>query len=256
MPDPIKILFLSSNPKDISRIRLDEELREVDERIQLGKFRDRFELIPQLAVRPRDIGRALMRYQPHVLHFSGHGSPTEGIVLEDDEGKTKLVSAEALAKLLAVIKDNLRVVVLNACYSGLQADGIIKAIDCVIGMQKAIGDHSAIVFSAAFYEALAHGRSVQEAFDLGVVGLMMEGIPEETTPALLVKKGIKAAEVYLATREQPTPGKQPAPGNDSVSDPATGGQRVEISIPGQVTACGGINVTGIGNINQRKVSSN
>lgn len=256
MPGPIKILFLSSNPKNISRIRLDQEIREVDERIQLGKCRDQFELISHFAVRPRDIARALLRHQPHVLHFSGHGSPTEGIVLEDSNGQTKLVSAEALAKLLAVIKDNLRVVLLNACFSGLQAGGITKVTDCAIGMQKKIGDQSAIVFSASFYEGLAHGRSVQEAFDLGVVGLMMEGIPEETTPALLVKKGIKAAEIYLATREQPTPGKQPAPGNDSVSDPATGGQRVEISIPGQVTAGGGINVTGIGNINQRKFSSN
>jgi hypothetical protein len=220
MPDPIKILFLSSNPKDISRIRLDEELREVDERIQLGKFRDRFELIPQLAVRPRDIGRALMRYQPHVLHFSGHGSPTEGIVLEDDEGKTKLVSAEALAKLLAVIKDNLRVVVLNACYSGLQAGGITQVIDCAIGMQKKIGDHSAIVFSAAFYEALAQGRSVEEAFNVGVANLAMEGIPEETTPSLLIKQGVEAAGIYLARREELSAKNDPG----SVPESAKGNQ--------------------------------
>jgi len=252
MPDPIKILFLSSNPKNISRIRLDEELREVDERIQLGKFRDRFELIPQLAVRPRDIGRALMRYQPHVLHFSGHGSPTEGIVLEDDEGKTKLVSAEALAKLFAVIKDNLRVVVLNACYSGLQADGIIKAIDCAIGMQKAIGDQSAIVFSAAFYEALAQGRSVEEAFNVGVANLAMEGIPEETTPSLLIKQGVEAAGIYLVSRDELSAENNPAP----VSEPAKGSQTVSINIPGQLNAGGSVNVAGIGNINETKFTEN
>jgi CHAT domain len=250
MPEPIKILFLSSNPKNISRIRLDEELREVDERIQLGKFRDRFELIPQFAVRPRDIGRALMRYQPHVLHFSGHGSPTEGIVLEDDEGKTKLVSAEALAKLLAVIKDNLRVVVLNACYSRLQADGIIKAIDCAIGMQQKIGDHSAIAFSAAFYEALAQGRSVEEAFKVGVANLAMEGIPEETTPSLLIKQGVEAAKIYLATREQPSTELDPVP------EPANGGQAVSISIPGQLNTGGTVNITGIGNIKQTEFKRN
>lgn len=244
MPDPIKILFLSSNPKNISRIRLDEELREVDERIQLGKFRDRFELIPQLAVRPRDIGRALMRYQPHVLHFSGHGSATEGIVLEDDEGKPKLVSAEALAKLFAVIKDNLRVVVLNACYSGLQADGIIKAIDCAIGMQQKIGDHSAIVFSAAFYEALAQGRSVEEAFKVGVANLAMEGIPEETTPVLLMKKGVRATKIYLATREQPSTESDPVP------EPAKGGPSVTINIPGTMNAGRSNKVIGIGDINE------
>jgi hypothetical protein len=256
MPDPIKILFLSSNPKNISRIRLDEELREVDERIQLGKCREQFELISHWAVRPRDIAQVLLRHQPHVLHFSGHGSPTEGIVLEDNNGQTKLVSAEALAKLFAAIKDNLRVVVLNACYSGLQAGGITRVIDCAIGMQQKIGDHSAIVFSASFYEGLAYGRSVQEAFDLGVAGLVMEGIPEETTPALLVKKGVKAAKIYLARREQPPPAKQPPPGNDAAPDPAKGDQNVNISIPGKVTAGERVNITGIGNINQRKFARN
>lgn len=230
MTGPIKILFLSSNPKDISRIRLDEEIREVDERIQLGKCRDQFELISHFAVRPRDIAQALLRHQPHVLHFSGHGSPTEGIVLEDNNGQTKLVSAEALAKLLAVIKDNLRVVVLNACYSGQQAGGITKVIDCAIGMQKKIGDHSAIVFSASFYQGLAHGRSVQEAFDLGVVGLMMEGIPEETTPALLIKEGVEPAKIYLATREQPSTEKDP------VQEPAKSAPNGTINNSGTMNA--------------------
>lgn len=199
MTDPIKILFLSSNPKNITHIRLDEEVREVDERIQLGDCREQLVLIPHFAVRPRDLQQTLLRHKPHVLHFSGHGSPADGIVLEDYNGQTKLVSADALAALFAVIRDNLRVVVLNACYSALQAEGISQVVDCTIGMQKAIGDHSAIVFSAAFYSGLAYGRSVRESFDLGVNALMLEGIPESSTPRLLTKKGMDAAEIYLVS---------------------------------------------------------
>jgi hypothetical protein len=195
--EQIKILFLSANPKDISRIRLDEEVREVDQKIRMGEFRDQLTLIPHFAVRPGDLQETLLRHQPHVLHFSGHGSATQGIVLEDNQGRTKLVSSAALAALFSAIRDNLRIVLLNACYSSLQAEVITQTVDFTIGMRKEIGDRSAIVFSAAFYRGLAFGRSVQESFDLGVGALMLEGIPEEQTPALLPRKGVDASHAYL-----------------------------------------------------------
>jgi hypothetical protein len=213
MNDPVKILFLSANPIDITRIRLDEEVREVDQRIQLGPRRDQLSLIPTLAVRPSDLAHALLRYQPHVLHFSGHGSATQGIVLEDNEGKTTLVATDALANLLQLIKDNLRVVVLNACFSGLQADAIQQVVDFTIVMTDKIGDKSAIVFSSAFYQGLAFGRSVKEAFGLGIVELKLQGIPGADTPRLLEKPGADASKTYLIAPAIPTDGvvdSQPA----------------------------------------------
>lgn len=208
--DQIKILFLSANPKDISRIRLDEEVREVDEKIRRGDLRDQLTLIPHLAVRPSDLQETLLRHKPHILHFSGHGSPTEGIVLEDNSGRTKLVSTAALAALFSAIPDNLRIVLLNACYSSLQAEVITQTVDFTIGMNKEIGDRSALVFSAAFYRGLAFGRSIQESFDLGVGALMLEGIPEEQTPTLLTKKGANASQAYLISPEadKPEPARQ------------------------------------------------
>lgn len=220
MPEKIKILFLASNPTDISRIRIDEELREIDERISLGSHRDRFELISHFAVRPRDLTRALLKHQPHILHFSGHGSTSAGIVLEDNNGKTKIVAAADIAELLSIIQDNLRVVVLNSCYSALQANRITETIDCVIGMNDKVGDSSAIIFSASFYESLAFGRSINEAFKLGVVQLKTEGAPGATTPTLLIKQGVDLAEVYLTAREKKLPtAKRPvksAPAGDKV----------------------------------------
>lgn len=206
MNDPVKILFLSANPVDITRIRLDEEVREVDQKIQLGPRRDQLSLIPTLAVRPSDLAHALLRHTPHVLHFSGHGSATQGIVLEDNEGKTKLVATDALANLLQLIKDNLRVVVLNACFSGLQADAIQQVVDFTIVMTDKIGDKSAIVFSSAFYQGLAFGRSVKEAFGLGVVELELQGIPGADIPKLLEKAGADASKAYLIAPETLTAG--------------------------------------------------
>src|SRR4051794_34439370 len=58
----------------------------------------------------------------------------------------KSVSAFALNRLFGVLKDNIRVVVLNACYTRAQADAIADVIDCVIGMNAAIDDEAARVF--------------------------------------------------------------------------------------------------------------
>ncbi len=202
MTDQVKILFLSANPKNITHIRLDEEVRSVDEKIQMGDCRDQLALIPHLAARPGDLAYTLLRHQPHVLHFSGHGSATEGIVLEDDSGQTKRVGTDALAALFRTIKDNLRIVVLNACYSSLQAEGISQIVDFTIGMNRAVGDRSAIIFSAAFYQGLAFGRSVQESFDLGVASIMVQGIAESDIPVLLTKKGANAAQTYLVRSDK------------------------------------------------------
>ncbi len=53
-------------------------------------------------------------------------------------------------------------VCLNACYSEKQAHAIAQHIDCVVGMSDAVGDESAVSFSASFYQALL-GAYVQTA---------------------------------------------------------------------------------------------
>ena len=77
------------------------------------------------------------------------------------------MTKEALVHLFRTLKDNIRLVLLNACSTRPQAEAIAETIDCTIGMRKPIGDDAAIVFAASFYRALGFGRSVKEAFELG-----------------------------------------------------------------------------------------
>ncbi|MDZ7343962.1 MAG: SIR2 family protein [candidate division KSB1 bacterium] len=185
MNRPIKILFLAANPKGTEPLRLGEEVREIDTALLKAKFRDKFEIDQQHAVRVGDLQEHLLRYQPDIVNFSGHGSEESEIILEDNTGESKPVSARALSNLFALLKDNIRCVVLNACYSAGQAQAIAEHIDCVVGMSKAIGDDSAIRFAAAFYQALGFGRDVKTAFDLGCNQIDLEGLDEQTTPKLL-----------------------------------------------------------------------
>jgi hypothetical protein len=194
----VKILFLAANPSATTRLALDEEIRAIDAKIQSAKHRDRLDLKSHWAVRLDDLSGILLRHSPQVVHFSGHGDKSGAIILVGSNGQAKAVPAKALAGLFRVLKDNVRVVVLNACYSATQAKAIVKEIDCAVGMSDPIDDDHAIAFAAEFYQALAFGRSVQEAFDLGVVRLVGEGVADaEQLVKLHKRRGVKPAEIVL-----------------------------------------------------------
>lgn len=182
---PMTILFVGANPLDGTRLRLDEEVRGIDAALRRGSLRDRLQLQQHLAVRMIDLQEALLRYHPHVLHFSGHGSESSAIYIEDGAGGSMAIPPDLLSRLLSGFSDHLRCVVLNACYSEGQARAIAAHIDCVVGMAKAVGDRAAIGFAAAFYQALAYGSSVQAAFDMGCMYVQPESPGEENTPRLI-----------------------------------------------------------------------
>ncbi|MEH1844701.1 MAG: hypothetical protein V7L25_06770 [Nostoc sp.] len=83
----IKILFLSAEPTEASRLRLGEELRNIRERLQLAQFREKFLLESREAVRPSDISQALLDINPQIVHFAGHGKSTGELCFEDILGK-------------------------------------------------------------------------------------------------------------------------------------------------------------------------
>jgi len=193
----IKVLYLAANPMNTVRLQLDEEIRTITEKIRAADYRDSLELVPMLATRPDDLLQSLNVYKPQVVHFSGHGWTTGEIILVGQDGSPKPIGPPAIKALFRAMKDNVRVVLLNACFSRIQAKAITDVIECAIGMNIEIGDRAAIVFAASFYRAIGFGRSVQESFDQGIIALQLEGIPEESTPELLVKAGVNPSSIVL-----------------------------------------------------------
>jgi uncharacterized protein YjbI with pentapeptide repeats len=181
------ILILAANPKTTSRLRLDEEVREIDSGLQRAKKRELFDLKQRWAVRVQDVYQSLLDFKPQIVHFSGHGTGDDGLVMEDETGKTQLVDTVALAKLFELFASNVECVVLNACYSEVQASAIAQHIPYVIGMNKKIGDKAAIKFATGFYSALGAGESVEFAYKLGCNVIQLDGIPEYLTPVLKKK---------------------------------------------------------------------
>jgi len=188
---PRTILILSSNPIDTSRLRLDTEIREIDLGLRRAKKRDEFIINQVLAARASDVRRAMLDFNPNIVHFCGHGGGEEGIAFEDEDGKINLVKANVLADFFKLFSDKVECIVLNACYSELQAEAIGNHIDYVIGMRKAIGDYAAIEFAVAFYDALGAGKSYEFAFELACNAINWKIQEENLTPTLKIKKNNK-----------------------------------------------------------------
>jgi hypothetical protein len=193
----IKTLFLASNPAGTTVLSLDEEIRVVTQKIRASDHRDLIELVSAWAVRPDDLIQVMNESRPQIVHFSGHGNQNGEIILTDNNRTPKPVTTSALHALFSVLKGNIRIVLLNACFSEIQAKAIIENIDCVIGMNSSIGDDAAITFAASFYRALGFGKSVKESFEQGRLSLLLEGIPEENTPQLLCKDGVDPASLFI-----------------------------------------------------------
>jgi CHAT domain len=161
-----KILILAANPNTTTRLRLEQEVRDIEAGLSRAQRRDDFKLVHKSAVRPRDIQRAMLDETPQIVHFSGHGEGEEGLVFEDDTGNVKFVRGEALAALFDLFASDVECVLLNGCYSKVQAEAIAEHIDYVIGMSQAISDDAAIEFAVSFYDALGAGRTYEFAYKL------------------------------------------------------------------------------------------
>ena len=210
--------MLAANPIDRNRLALTEEYR-----LLRGKLFDNIDagscdLRVEWAARAADLKRALRETQPHIVHFSGHGGD-EHISLEDEERKSRPLSKTNLQLLFNSSRNQLRVVVLNACYSVRQAENLSELVDFVIGTTVPIADGAALRFTNEFYKVIAVGGTVREAFNKAKAvtddrreqyEMLVRPGADETTPMLPpstandvevnVRKIIKTKEANIACR--------------------------------------------------------
>ncbi len=213
-PNTVRILFLAANPAGTSQLALDKEMRAVDDAIRRADYRDAFVLEQHWAVRATELDDFLLRHRPDIVHFSGHGSTTSGLMFERPEpgpvgaagapsatAGPQPVSAETLSSIFSALSGSVRCVVLNACYSDEQARAIARHVKCVVGMSRAIGDGAAIGFATAFYQALAYGTSVKTAFDLACIEAGQMALTAEAIPQLEARTVDPNSIVFVKARD-------------------------------------------------------
>lgn len=184
------ILLLSANAGGHRQLQLDQERRAIDHEVAYSRASARLDVRTADALRLDDLQRVLLRYEPIVAHFSGHGHPRDGIQVVDETGQPRSVPPRALSDLFDILSDGLRCVVLNACHTDEQARVIAAHVPYVVGMRRQVLDDTAILFATGFYRGLANGRTIRTSFELARNGLDLHGVPERDVPRLIVHPGV------------------------------------------------------------------
>jgi CHAT domain len=168
------ILFVSSDPRGVPRLRLLHEEREIRLVHRSSRNRDRFKFETCPSARPKDITDALLQMKPTILHFSGHGTIAGKLCFENDSGELKLVSCKAIASLLRAVDHPVEFVVLNCCYSAKEAADLSDCVSGIACMSDTVSDDVAISFATGFYQAVFALESNEDAFAVGKSLVMME----------------------------------------------------------------------------------
>jgi esterase/lipase superfamily enzyme len=194
VPKGKAILVLSANPVETDRLQIDEEVRVIKQMLQEDAPGREYRVESEWAVRAPDLSKFLLQHQPTIVHFSGHGSPTGEIVLESQKGEPVAVPVAVLAELFDILKTPTECVVLNACYSQEQAGALAQRVRCVVGMDRAIGDSSALSFAGGFYRGLAFGKDYQTSFRLGCNAIDLTSLPDAAVPHFTTRDQDQIAE--------------------------------------------------------------
>ncbi len=183
-----KILFLSANPHVVTPHYFAEEVRSISAGLLLADQQDRWEIQPHMTSQLRDLRRALLEHEPHIVHFIGQGE-ANGLFVEESLGIPLLISANALAGSFELCADTVECVILSAAYSEEQAQAICQHIDYVIGIPSLIKNKTAAVFTAAFYHALGVGKTIEEAFESALIASSQELSYMPHHPIPILKRG-------------------------------------------------------------------
>jgi hypothetical protein len=228
-PVVARLLFLSANANDRSPLAVDREYNRVKGGLlALGvwpAWRMAVEHVP--AATWEQVPEQLLLHTASIVHFAGHGHPDGSLEFSTPGGGHQRVHADGLAGLFASYAGQVRLVVLNACYSDALADALTLHIDAVVGMTHAITDEAAILFAPTFYQQLAGGKSVKTAFEVGRAmllgqhpnpGASSNRNVERREPAergallhLRVRAGVDASQMYFTSAGAPVPAALDAP---------------------------------------------
>jgi hypothetical protein len=204
----IRLLFLAAAPTTSTRERLAHEAREITQRLRASRHGDQIQTFLEWAARPADLQQVLLRARPHIVHFLGpRGQGAEDVILlEDERGQPVRLGEQALGDLFRFLGEDIRLVVLNACYSTSQANVLLDSVDAVLGAPARLDDVSALTFMEAFYQALSFGLSVSRAFDLAGNSLALESLPSwSDMPALLLRPGIDPETITFVMEPDDAP---------------------------------------------------
>lgn len=193
--DQVRILFLAANPKSMAPLELNTEFEAIEERLNESRHAKAFLLQHRWKVNRDQLLDLLLRYRPHIVHMSGHGTE-DHLILQDRDCNAWPLDRKTTREVFKAAREHLHLVVLNACYSRDVAEDVSEVIDCVIGMSIPVYDSTAIQFAGALYRGIGEGLSVREAFDQARTQVGLSGLSGQKTPQILPAPDVDPRRLY------------------------------------------------------------
>ncbi|MFG2967027.1 MULTISPECIES: CHAT domain-containing protein [unclassified Streptomyces] len=201
---PLRILGMVSLPGSLGRLNAEAEKESLSTALTPLMDEGMVQLDWVRGETKSDLLQSLLR-GCHIFHFIGHGKFDDRrrqgmIVFADEQGREDPLHADALGALLSIADPAPRLVVLNSCETGTShaqdlfsstAARLEFTVPAAVAMQFPVTDKAAVLFSQAFYQALAANRPVDEAVRTGRVALRADKDDslECFTPVLYQRSG-------------------------------------------------------------------
>ena len=162
---PFRVLLCVAQPAELPNVEATSEVETITGIWEDLRAEGKVFLEVLRGVSRAEFRQALIRFDPHVFHFIGHGErlgSIAGLAFEKDGGGQDFVEVEALREHFRSA-GSLRLAVINACRSVDVAYSLATLGIAAIGMHSRIRAESADVFSRHLYAALAKGELLDVA---------------------------------------------------------------------------------------------
>jgi CHAT domain-containing protein len=182
---PLRVLVATASPHGHPALDVEAEADAVQEALAPLATRGQAQVKVLHHVQVTTLRSTLREYNPHVLHFSGHGAvglDGGALLLEDEAGDAALLSARQLRIMLQRPGADVRLAVLNACLTargepveaaafdaqrrallGVGPALVRARLGAVVAMQFSLSDASARLFARDFYDTVARLEPVDLA---------------------------------------------------------------------------------------------
>lgn len=202
----LRILYGTATPE--GDLRVSQEIRRVKNAVASALHRDLVDIEHAPDITAEDLLNYLTRFQPHVIHFSGHADEDvlvfDGGAVEGNEGQE--IPIELFMRAVTAPDQRPALVVLNACDSATNLEALLAGVPIAIGMSEPVGDTDAITFATRFYRAVADGQSIESALAIARVDMEMNGLPDHDLPTLVTAPGVDTSHVRLVLPPAPHEG--------------------------------------------------
>jgi hypothetical protein len=160
------IFFLSSNPKNAPELGVIQESEIIIQALERGRYRDNLNFYDRHLGTFAKLQQTLLDKQFHIVHISGHGTG-DGMVLQREDDSAHIIPSKTLMEEFNAYTPPIQCVILNACYSADQLTNLSCRVPFMIVMEGRINDSASIQFARGFYDAVAAGKSIRTAYEVG-----------------------------------------------------------------------------------------